>query len=113
KIRLLDASKSVIASMSDLAARGGYYMAKEAHTIVTENLTLTGSIGVVTGKAKCILYEDDGDVYGFTKGQFLLTHYVAELQSSIVTVRVTKAERSWKRLNFCLHVQLLLGEGAM
>ncbi|PON61657.1 ClpP/crotonase-like domain containing protein [Parasponia andersonii] len=50
EIRLLAASKPVIASMSDLAASGGYYMAMAAQTIVAENLTLTGSIGVVTGK---------------------------------------------------------------
>lgn len=43
-------SKPVIASMSDLAASGGYYMAMAAQTIVAENLTLTGSIGVVTGE---------------------------------------------------------------
>lgn len=50
EIKLLAASKPVIASMSDLAASGGYYMAMAAQTIVAENLTLTGSIGVVTGK---------------------------------------------------------------
>ncbi|ONI09001.1 hypothetical protein PRUPE_5G211500 [Prunus persica] len=50
EIRLLAASKPVIASMSDVAASGGYYMAMAADTIVAENLTLTGSIGVVTGK---------------------------------------------------------------
>ncbi|KAG2667179.1 hypothetical protein I3760_15G099800 [Carya illinoinensis] len=50
EIRLLAASKPVIASMSDVAASGGYYMAMAAGTIVAENLTLTGSIGVVTGK---------------------------------------------------------------
>ncbi|XP_048329608.2 serine protease SPPA, chloroplastic [Ziziphus jujuba] len=50
EIRLLAASKPVIASMSDVAASGGYYMAMAAQTIVAENLTLTGSIGVVTGK---------------------------------------------------------------
>ncbi|KAJ4972659.1 hypothetical protein NE237_005833 [Protea cynaroides] len=50
EIRLLAASKPVIASMSDLAASGGYYMAMAAGTIVAENLSLTGSIGVVTGK---------------------------------------------------------------
>ncbi|KAK9278401.1 hypothetical protein L1049_027966 [Liquidambar formosana] len=50
EIRLLAASKPVIASMSDVAASGGYYMAMAAETIVAENLTLTGSIGVVTGK---------------------------------------------------------------
>ncbi|MCI81865.1 serine protease SPPA chloroplastic-like, partial [Trifolium medium] len=48
EIRLLAASKPVIASMSDLTASGGYYMAMGAGVIVAENLTLTGSIGVVT-----------------------------------------------------------------
>lgn len=43
-------SKPVIASMSDVAASGGYYMAMAAGTILAENLTLTGSIGVVTGE---------------------------------------------------------------
>ncbi|GJR27953.1 serine protease SPPA, chloroplastic [Tanacetum coccineum] len=50
EIRLLAASKPVVASMVDVAASGGYYMAMAAQTIVSENLTLTGSIGVVTGK---------------------------------------------------------------
>ncbi|MBA0616584.1 hypothetical protein Godav_016623 [Gossypium davidsonii] len=50
EIKLLAASKPVIASMGDVAASGGYYMAMAAQTIVAENLTLTGSIGVVTGK---------------------------------------------------------------
>lgn len=49
EIRLLAATKPVIASMVDVAASGGYYMAMAAGTIVSENLTLTGSIGVVTG----------------------------------------------------------------
>lgn len=50
EIKLLAASKPVVASMSDVAASGGYYMAMGAGTIVAEKLTLTGSIGVVTGK---------------------------------------------------------------
>ncbi|XP_050376446.1 serine protease SPPA, chloroplastic [Argentina anserina] len=50
EIKLLAASKPVVASMSDVAASGGYYMAMAADAIVAENLTLTGSIGVVTGK---------------------------------------------------------------
>lgn len=52
EIRLLAASKPVIASMSDVAASGGYYMAMAAGAIVSENLTLTGSIGVVAGEPK-------------------------------------------------------------
>lgn len=49
EIKLLAEAKPVVASMSDVAASGGYYMAMAANTIVAENLTLTGSIGVVTG----------------------------------------------------------------
>jgi protease-4 len=40
----------VIVSMGDVAASGGYYMAVPAHAIVAQPGTLTGSIGVVTGK---------------------------------------------------------------
>jgi protease-4 len=36
--------------MGDVAASGGYYIAAPAHTIVAQPGTLTGSIGVVTGK---------------------------------------------------------------
>lgn len=50
EISLLAESKPVIASMVDVAASGGYYMAMAAQTIVSENLTLTGSIGVVSGR---------------------------------------------------------------
>jgi protease-4 len=40
----------VVASFSDLAASGGYYMAMGADTIVADDATITGSIGVVGGK---------------------------------------------------------------
>ena len=42
--------KPVIASMSDVAASGGYYIAMPAHAIVAQPATLTGSIGVVSCK---------------------------------------------------------------
>lgn len=42
--------KPVIASMSDVAASGGYYIAMPADAIVAQPGTLTGSIGVVAGK---------------------------------------------------------------
>jgi protease-4 len=42
--------KPLIASMGNLAASGGYYIAAPADTIVAEPGTITGSIGVVTGK---------------------------------------------------------------
>ncbi|HSM12495.1 MAG TPA: signal peptide peptidase SppA [Thermoanaerobaculia bacterium] len=50
RVELLDAAKPVIVSMSDVAASGGYYIAARARRIVAEPGTLTGSIGVITGK---------------------------------------------------------------
>jgi protease-4 len=41
----------VIASMGDVAASGGYYIAMAADVIVAEAGTVTGSIGVLSGKA--------------------------------------------------------------
>ncbi|MBN2369055.1 MAG: signal peptide peptidase SppA [Vicinamibacteria bacterium] len=42
--------KPVVASMGDLAASGGYYVAMGADAIVAQPTTLTGSIGVFGGK---------------------------------------------------------------
>ncbi len=47
EIMLTREKKPVIASMSDVAASGGYYIAMPAHAIVAQPATLTGSIGVV------------------------------------------------------------------
>ena len=47
EIMLTRERKPVIASMSDVAASGGYYIAMPAHAIVAQPGTLTGSIGVV------------------------------------------------------------------
>jgi protease-4 len=47
EVSLTRNAKPVIASMSDVAASGGYYIAMPAHAIVAEPATLTGSIGVV------------------------------------------------------------------
>ena len=50
EVMLTREAKPVIASMSDVAASGGYYIAMPAHQIVAEPATLTGSIGVVMVK---------------------------------------------------------------
>lgn len=42
--------KPLVVSMGDVAASGGYYIAAPANTIVAEPGTITGSIGVVSGK---------------------------------------------------------------
>jgi protease IV len=46
EIMLTKAKKPVVASMSDVAASGGYYMAMACNKIVAEPTTITGSIGI-------------------------------------------------------------------
>jgi protease-4 len=48
--RLRAAGKPVVASMGDVAASGGYFVAMAADAIVAQPGTLTGSIGVFSGK---------------------------------------------------------------
>ncbi|EIE22855.1 protease IV with duplicated peptidase family U7 domain-containing protein [Coccomyxa subellipsoidea C-169] len=50
ELRVLAEKKPVIASMGDVAASGGYYLSMAARKVVAEQLTITGSIGVITGK---------------------------------------------------------------
>jgi protease-4 len=46
EIKLASEKKPVIASMSDVAASGGYYLAMACDTILAQPNTITGSIGV-------------------------------------------------------------------
>ena len=46
EVKLLSDEKPVIASMSDYAASGGYYISMAADTIVAHPNTITGSIGI-------------------------------------------------------------------
>ena len=48
--RLRHKGKPVVASMGAVAASGGYYVSMGADTIVANPATITGSIGVMTGK---------------------------------------------------------------
>ena len=48
--RIRAAGKPVVASMGSVAASGGYYVSMAADAIVANPGTITGSIGVVTGK---------------------------------------------------------------
>jgi protease-4 len=50
EVMLTRGQKPIVASFSDVAASGGYYIAVPADVIVAEPGTLTGSIGVVVGK---------------------------------------------------------------
>lgn len=46
EVKLAAATKPVIASMGDVAASGGYYIACAANTIMADRTTITGSIGI-------------------------------------------------------------------
>jgi protease IV len=48
--RVRDRGKPVVASMGAVAASGGYYVSMSADAIVANAGTITGSIGVITGK---------------------------------------------------------------
>ena len=50
ELQLLQQEKPLVVYMGDVAASGGYYIAAPAHKIVAQPATLTGSIGVITGK---------------------------------------------------------------
>lgn len=50
ELRSLATKKPVVASMVDVAASGGYYFSMACDQICAEELTLTGSIGVVLAK---------------------------------------------------------------
>ncbi|MBM3285050.1 MAG: signal peptide peptidase SppA, partial [Candidatus Aminicenantes bacterium] len=50
EVFLAKKEKPVIVSMSDLAGSGGYWISMAAHKIVAQPETLTGSIGVLSGK---------------------------------------------------------------
>ncbi len=50
EVTLASKEKPFIVSMSDVAGSGGYYIACAADTIVAEPGTITGSIGIISGK---------------------------------------------------------------
>ncbi|XP_024399119.1 uncharacterized protein [Physcomitrium patens] len=78
---------------------------------LTDTITLLVALNT-EGKAEGMLYEDDGDSFGFKHGKYLLTHYEAQQfkeDGDEVVVRVVHSEGQWTRPNRKLHVRLLLG----
>lgn len=61
EVTLTKQEKPVIVSMSDVAGSGGYWVSMAANKIVAHPQTLTGSIGVISGKFNLVeLYEKVG-----------------------------------------------------
>ena len=50
QIETMKETKPVIVSMGDVAASGGYYIAYKADRVIANPLTITGSIGSISGK---------------------------------------------------------------
>jgi protease IV len=50
EVELTRRAKPMVVSMADVAASGGYWISMSANRIVAEPGTITGSIGVITGK---------------------------------------------------------------
>jgi protease-4 len=67
-----DQGLPIIVSMSDLAASGGYYIAAAGDVIVAQPGTLTGSIGVYTGKfvTAGTLEKVGANIEGVSRGKF-------------------------------------------
>jgi protease-4 len=88
---LRKSKKPVVASMSDVAASGGYYISMGARRIFAEPGTLTGSIGVVGGKLSLGgLYDKVGlstDVIsrGANAGMFSATHRFSDSERRAMT----------------------------
>lgn len=81
EVDALKAKKPVVASFSDLAASGGYYIAAKASRIVAEEGSITGSIGVVSGKLVINRFREE--ILGVT-GEILKRGANADLYSSSV-----------------------------
>jgi protease-4 len=77
-VRAKQEGKPVVASMSEVAGSGGYFVAMEADKIIAHPGTITGSIGVVSGK---MVTSDMWDKIGVHWGE-LFTHENASLWSS-------------------------------
>lgn len=63
KVEMIRESIPVIVSMGDVAASGGYYMACGADRIFADRMTVTGSIGIISGK---FVFGDMLDSLGIT-----------------------------------------------
>jgi protease IV len=90
-VRTRAAGKPVVVSMSDVAASGGYYISMAADVIIAQPGTITGSIGVITGKP---VFEEALGRAGIT------TDSVAEgARATMFAPTHPFTEDEWERIN--------------
>ncbi|WP_017589154.1 signal peptide peptidase SppA [Nocardiopsis ganjiahuensis] len=89
-----DAGKPVITTMGDVAGSGGYYVALGSDAIVAQPATITGSIGVLTGKP----------VLGALKERFgITTDSVSQgAHAAMFDTEEGFSESEWERINTLL-----------
>jgi protease IV len=89
-VRARNAGKPVVVSMGDVAASGGYYISMGADAIVAQPGTVTGSIGVLSGKPVLggLLgragVTTDSVTEGAHSGMFTTTHPFSEEEWALV-----------------------------
>jgi protease-4 len=86
-----DTGKPVVCSMGSLAASGGYYVAVGARWIVANELTITGSIGVIMGTYN---YRGLMDKVGVVPMTFKSGRYKDMLSSSKEPDHITPEEKA-------------------
>lgn len=89
-----EAGKPVITTMGDVAGSGGYYVALGSDAIVAQPATITGSIGVLTGKP----------VLGALKERFGITSDSVRQGAHAAMFDSEKgfSESEWERINTLL-----------
>lgn len=95
EVKLAAAEKPVIASMGDVAASGGYYIAMGADKILAQPNTITGSIGIfgVLFNAQELLNDKIGVTTetvntGELSGLFTLSRPLTDFEKSIIQTQV-------------------------
>lgn len=107
EVRLAQEVKPVIASMSDYAASGGYYLAMGCDTIVAQPHTITGSIGIFG-----MMF----DMSGFLGNKIGITFDEVKTgefgEMYTVSRPLTEAEKSFWQRNLDEHYDTFTGKAA-
>ncbi len=107
EIQLAKKEKPVIASMSDYAASGGYYLSMGCDTIVAQPHTITGSIGIFG-----MMF----DMSGFLGNKIGITFDEVKTgefgEMFTVTRPLNEAEKNYWQTNLNEHYELFTGKAA-
>jgi alpha-glucosidase (family GH31 glycosyl hydrolase) len=64
------------------------------------------------GRAEGLLYEDDGDGYGYEKGEYRLTRFVAQQDGDNVQIQTETVGGSWPERERRLTIRVLKNEAS-